>query len=154
MPVREYKPIRMPEVSTAPDFVQVSQRRVVGADVFVEWGGTVEELGHRAEAAADGSRMRLKMVSSRGTRVYPPTGAMTDVVDQWRCRFVLENGGGLTEDDLVDLLQRVGVRGSGGRTSRSSRSSTASPPTRRPRARTDEPPVNRRMRVALFWRPA
>ena len=110
---REYRPIRMPEVSTAPAFVHVSQRRVVGADVFVEWDGTVEELGHRAEAAADGSRMRLKMVSSRGTRVYPPTGAMTDVVDQWRCRFVLENGGGLTEDDLVDLLQRVGVQGLG-----------------------------------------
>ena len=53
------------------------------------------------------------MVSSRGTRVYPPTGAMTDVVDQWRCRFVLANGGGLTQDELVDLLQRVTGQGIG-----------------------------------------
>ena len=103
----------MPEVSPAPDFVHVTERRVVGADVFVEWDGTAEELGHLAEAAADGSRVRLKMVSSRGTRVYPPTGAMTDVVDQWRCRFVLANGGGLTQDELVDLLQRVSGQGIG-----------------------------------------
>ncbi len=105
--VRDYKAIRMPEVSGAPDFVHVTERRVVGADVFVEWVGTVEELGRRAEAAAEGSKVRLKMISSRGTRVYPPTGAMTDVVDQWRCRYVLADGGTLTQDDIVDLLQRV-----------------------------------------------
>ena len=87
--------------------MRVTERRVVGADVFVEWGGTVEELGRRAEAAAEGSPVRLKMVSSRGTRVYPPTGAMTDVVDQWRCRYVLADGGSLTQEDIVDLLQRV-----------------------------------------------
>jgi len=104
---REYKPIRMPAVSPAPDLVHVGERRVVGADVFVEWDGSVEELGRRAEAAAGGSRVRLKMISSRGTRVYPATGAMTDVVDAWRCRFVLADGSALAQEDLVDLLQRV-----------------------------------------------
>ena len=73
--MREYKPIRMPEVSAAPDFVHVTERRVVGVDVFVEWDGTAEELGHLPRRQPTGSRVRLKMVSSRGTRVYPPTGA-------------------------------------------------------------------------------
>ncbi len=110
--LRDYQPIRMPVVSAAPDFVHVNRRRVVGADVFVEWDGGVDELGHRAEQAASGSKVRLKMVSSRGTKVYPGAGAMTDVVDQWRCRFVLVNGdGGLDEDDLLDLLRRVGGEG-------------------------------------------
>jgi isocitrate dehydrogenase len=110
--VRDYRPIRMPDVSPMPDFVHVTRRRVVGADVFVEWAGSVEELGHRAEEAVSGSRVALKMVSSRGTKVYPATGAMTDVVDQWRCRFVLVDGnGGLEEDDLLDLLRRVGRQG-------------------------------------------
>jgi isocitrate dehydrogenase len=110
--VREYKPILMPVVSSDPDFVKEDVRRVVGADVFVEWVGTAEELGHRAEQAADGSKVSLKMVSSRGTKVYPASGAMTDVVDQFRCRFVLVNEvGALVDADIIDVLQRVSAQG-------------------------------------------
>ena len=44
------------------------------------------------------------MISSRGTKVYPPTGAMTDYVDQWRCRFTLDS----PADDLnLALLARL-----------------------------------------------
>ncbi len=39
-------------------------------------------------------RFRLKGISNRGTVVYPPTGAMTDCVDQWFCRFTLAANGG------------------------------------------------------------
>jgi isocitrate dehydrogenase len=48
------------------------------------------------------------MISNRGTKVYPPTGAITDCVDHWRCRFVLRDPSGeLSDAALLALLQRV-----------------------------------------------
>ena len=51
---------------------------MVGLDVFVESPLTADELGASLTELADGTRLELKMISSRGTKVYPPTGAMTD----------------------------------------------------------------------------
>ncbi len=52
-----------------------------------------------------------KMISNRGTKVYPPTGAMTDCVDHWRCRFVLRDAGGDLDDSIVfDLLRRIAAQ--------------------------------------------
>jgi isocitrate dehydrogenase len=105
---REYRPLRLPEVSTAPDFVHADARRVVGVDVFVESPLGPEELGPSLERLAEGSRFRLKGISNRGTVVYPPTGALTDCVDQWFCRF-LATDGEPTDADVFDLVARVGA---------------------------------------------
>jgi isocitrate dehydrogenase len=108
---RDYKPLRLPEVSAAPDFVAEPPRRVIGVDVFVESALGPEELGTSLEQAARGTRLALKGISNRGTRVYPPTGALTDCVDQWFCRFTLaDDGRELSDDEVVDLVQRVGAR--------------------------------------------
>lgn len=106
--VREYDPIRLPEVTRSPVDVTVGSRNVVGADIFVESGLMADELGPSLERLADGSALGLKMISSRGTKVYPAMGAQTDAVDHWRCRFVGRNGAEITDGDLMDLLQRVG----------------------------------------------
>jgi isocitrate dehydrogenase len=49
------------------------------------------------------------MVSSRGTMVYPVTsGAITDTIDQWRCRFRLRDANGdMTDAQFFELLQKV-----------------------------------------------
>lgn len=108
---REYKPIQLPQVSEAPDLVKPEQRRVIGVDIFVEAGGTAEALGESLEQLAVESPLKLKMISNRGTKVYPPTGTLTDCVDHWRCRFVLRDGQGEVNDaDVLDLLQRVASR--------------------------------------------
>lgn len=107
--VREYKPIKMPEISTAPDYVKVKSRRVAGMDVFVESALFPEELGKKIEAALAGSPFHLKMCSSRGTKVYPPTGTVIDVNDQYRCRVMLKDGAAsATDAQFFDLLQRFG----------------------------------------------
>ena len=65
---------------------------------------------------ADGAHARtrgssLRMISSRGTKVYPPTGAITDTVDHWRCRFIVkENPGDLPDEDVNQLLARISRR--------------------------------------------
>ncbi|HEU6446698.1 MAG TPA: hypothetical protein VFL61_16725 [Gaiellaceae bacterium] len=43
--------------------------------------------------------------------MYPATGAITDCVDHWRCRFHLgSNGHELEDGEVVDLLGRIGGR--------------------------------------------
>jgi isocitrate dehydrogenase len=107
---RDYKPLRLPQVSPAPDFVDEPSRRVIGVDVFVESALGPEELGASLERAVAGTRLRLKAISNRGTRVYPPTGAMTDCIDQWFCRFTLADGGGeVRDDEISELVRRVGA---------------------------------------------
>ncbi len=106
--VRDYKPIRLPQVEARPDVVHPQRRRVIGADIFLESALSPEALGRSLERLAADSPLQLKMISNRGTKVYPPTGAITDCVDHWRCRFVLRDPGSEVSDAaLLALLQRV-----------------------------------------------
>ncbi len=106
--VRDHKPLRLPRVGEAPDFVKAKTRRVVGADLFVESPLGAETLGKSLERLAEGSALRLKMISNRGTMVYPATGAMTDCTDHWFCRFVLRaEAGEMADADLFNLVRKV-----------------------------------------------
>jgi len=108
--VREHHPMRLPERDPNPVRLTPSRRRVVGADVFVEADTEPVALGRALEAAVDGSALKLKMISNRGMQVYPPQGGNTDMVDHWRCRFVLRDGAAELDDPTVlDLLARVGA---------------------------------------------
>ena len=50
----------------------------------------------------------MKMISNRGTKVYPSVGAITDCVDHWRCRFVLRDpDADLSDAHLFELLAKV-----------------------------------------------
>jgi len=107
-PAREYRPLRMPEVSSEPALVHPQTRRVAGVDVFVEFDGTPQQLGEAMERLAADSPVALKIVDNRGTRVYPPTGTPTDCVDAWRCRFLVRDGAAeLSDDELLTLLSRL-----------------------------------------------
>jgi isocitrate dehydrogenase len=106
---RERTPLVMPSVTAEQGRRAITSRKVVGVDIFVESVDAPEALGPRIEAAVEGSALRLKMMSNRGTVVYPSTGAMTSCVDQFRCRFVLRDADAEVQDaDIVDALARVG----------------------------------------------
>jgi isocitrate dehydrogenase len=106
--VREYQPIKMPQVAGAPDFVKAKARRVVGLDVFVESNLAPDALGKSLEAAVNGSPVRLKGIANRGTLVYPPTGSITDCVDAYVARLVArDDKGDLSDAQVFDALQRV-----------------------------------------------
>ncbi len=109
--IRDPKPLQLPQLSTDPDYVKVSSRAVVGLDVFVESPLTAEELGASLDELATGTRLELRMISSRGTKVFPATGAITDTVDHWRCRFIIrEDPGDLWDEDVHQLLARISRR--------------------------------------------
>lgn len=107
--VRNYRPIHMPTGPTAT--ILPTSRRVVGVDVFIESDLATEELGRSLEQLAADTPLRLKMISNRGTKVYPSMGAMTDNVDHWRCRFVLRNTADeLSDEQLLGLVSRIAGR--------------------------------------------
>jgi isocitrate dehydrogenase len=107
--VRNYKPVKLPKISADVDFVKATSRQSVGVDVFVESPMNSEDLGHSLEKISQDSTLKLKMVSNRGTKVYPKTGAITDCVDQWFCRFVAKTeNSDVSDAEIIDLLQKVG----------------------------------------------
>ncbi len=107
--VRDYKPLKIHQFPTTPDYVHARERSVIGVDIFVESGLGAQELGDNLTSLTNDTPFYLKMISNRGTKVYTPTGAMTDNIDEWRCRFMLRNPSGeMTDALLAALLQRVG----------------------------------------------
>ena len=108
---REYRPLKMPTFPADPVTVRPKARRVIGADVFLESGEAPAALGPSLEALAAGTPLKLKMISNRGTQVYPDRGTMVDCVDHHRCRFVARDpAGDVTDAALLELLSRVAAK--------------------------------------------
>ena len=106
--IRNVKPLQLPVLGPDPDYVKPRSRAVVGLDVFVESPLSAAELGASLMELTRDTRMSLKMISSRGTKVFPPTGAMTETGDHFRCRFIIrENPGDLPDEDVHQLLARI-----------------------------------------------
>ncbi|ARN84729.1 NADP-dependent isocitrate dehydrogenase [Candidatus Nucleicultrix amoebiphila] len=108
-PKRQYKKLQVPKISSAPDYTKAKSRQVVGVDVFVESPMDSESLGKNLELLSEGTPFKLKMISNRGVVVYPSSGVSPDVVDHWRCRFMLkEETANLNDDLLLPLLKKIG----------------------------------------------
>ncbi|MBI1380425.1 MAG: NADP-dependent isocitrate dehydrogenase [Planctomycetaceae bacterium] len=108
---RTHRPLHLPEVAEGPDRTPAERMRCVGIDVFVDSELSPQDLGASISNLMEGSPVRLKMISNRGTVVYPLTGAPTDCVDHWRCRFALrEPGASFTDDLVLDVLARIAGR--------------------------------------------
>ena len=106
--IRDVKPLQLPKIDPAPDYVRPSSRSVVGLDVFVESPLSAGELGASLMELTHDTKLSLKMISSRGTKVFPPTGAMTETGDHFRCRFIIkEDPGDLSDQDVHELLVRI-----------------------------------------------
>ena len=88
------------------------ERQLVGIDVFLFWDESDRDpnvLGEKLEKIST-SDLPLKMITNRGTKVYPGGIPETFSTDHWRCRFV-GNKGSITHDDVIDLLKRIDEAG-------------------------------------------
>jgi isocitrate dehydrogenase len=98
----------LPKVPARPDSVTAKSRRTLGADIFLESALSSDALGKNLERIVKPTPLKLKMISNRGTKVYPSVGAMTDTVDHWRCRFVMKDPTEEAADTIIaDLLKRL-----------------------------------------------
>ena len=97
---RKRPPTRAPRVREA-------QKQLVGVDVFVDWtAGSANELGAKMEQLG-GSALKLVMIDSRGTKVYPGGFPETITGDLWRCRFMPTGDSGMQHSQIIDLLGRI-----------------------------------------------
>ena len=105
---RDVRALVVPQLERKADYLGIKTRRTIGVDVFVEAEALPEELGPRIVELTHGTPVQLKMISNRGTKVYPGTGVVPTCVDHWRCRFLLRDGNtALTDASILDLLIRV-----------------------------------------------
>lgn len=108
---RAYKPIAIPQLPEDPSYGSTKTQTYVGTDLFVKSGLAAKPLGDDLTALAEGTPLKLKMISNRGTKVYPLVGGKTDCVDHWRCRFIMRDANAeMSDADLMALINAVGPK--------------------------------------------
>ncbi|MCA9847344.1 MAG: NADP-dependent isocitrate dehydrogenase [Dehalococcoidia bacterium] len=88
-----------------------SVKAMVGVDVFVDSIDHSPSSLAEALQAATPEGLALQMITNRGVKVWPDGLPETFCTDHWRCRFQAADGGPITHQQIVDLLQRVGAAG-------------------------------------------
>jgi isocitrate dehydrogenase len=86
---------------------------LVGLDIFVDTDTdrNVETL-QRALSRHNTGQMELKMISNRGTRMWPDSMPETSCIDQWRCRFMNKtNGQEVKPAEIIELLGKISAEG-------------------------------------------
>ncbi len=110
------KPAVYDKTKGAPAIPQVNrpapaQKDLVGVDVFVHWPHQdPDALAVEMKKAESEGALELKMISNRGTKVWPNGMPETFKTDHWRCRYMFEgrgNRGAVAE--LMTRLVREGV---------------------------------------------
>jgi isocitrate dehydrogenase len=107
---RDYRTLKpsAPSATAAAEKVLEKKRELKGMDVFIETTLSPQALADTLQLLTPDSPLALKMISNRGTQVWPATGSLPDLVDVHRCRFVARTGApALSENDLISLLARI-----------------------------------------------
>lgn len=104
--------LRLPKFGPETGEVRLKERAVLGFDLFVESDGTPDALAAELDRCFTGLPLKLKMISNRGTQVFPATGGSTDLVDHYRCRILYTQE---AKDDLpgpviADLMRTLEAR--------------------------------------------
>ncbi|MFG0327513.1 MAG: isocitrate/isopropylmalate family dehydrogenase [Phycisphaerales bacterium JB037] len=82
----------------------------VGCDIYLDTILGPQELAERLQAIAKHTPFELKMMSNRGTQVWPSGSVYTDIVDYYRVRFELRDmsrAPSLGQGPTIHLLDRI-----------------------------------------------
>ncbi len=90
----------------------LSEKILVGVDVFIDWhDGNADQLAAIMQQA-NGDGLTLTMITNRGAKVWPNGMPETFTTDHWRCRFMPNSqGNSVTHTQITNLLQRVDATG-------------------------------------------
>jgi isocitrate dehydrogenase len=106
-PSRPYRAMELSYVSREESDITPGSRIKVGADIFIEATENPQIIAEKLNHAIAGSPYKLKMISNRGTQVWPATGALPSCIDHFRCRFVIADSSQWNDSSILDLLSRV-----------------------------------------------
>ena len=107
-PSRPYRKIKLPQVVEKDVRTEPGSRTKVGVDVFIETTDQPELVAEHLNRLVAGTPYALKMISNRGTVVWPATGGMTSCIDHYRCRLVIADQRSWNPNSVLDLLERIG----------------------------------------------
>jgi isocitrate dehydrogenase len=86
--------------------VSEGEEIIVGVDFFIESNEQPTEVANKSlEHTLD--KVKLVTISNRGTQVWPKGSVFTNLVDQYRCRFESIDDAPLTQDDVLELTERM-----------------------------------------------
>lgn len=108
-PSRNHQTLVIPNITRTQAQTTPGSRSKDGADVFIESTEEPEKIAARLQELIIGTPYTLKMISNRGTVVWPPTGGMTTCIDHFRCRFIISDRAAWHQDSILGLLEKIGV---------------------------------------------
>ncbi|HVZ78462.1 MAG TPA: NADP-dependent isocitrate dehydrogenase [Gemmatimonadaceae bacterium] len=103
-------------VTTAAAPAQPARRpakALVGVDIFLDWDESDRDPNVLAERLRGllGDTMTLKMITNRGTKVWPEGHSATFRTDHWRCRFMPVGDEPMTHAKIANALTRLAYAG-------------------------------------------
>ena len=91
--------------ASAPKLTETNPvRHLVGIDVFIYHRGKREDYFAKISHINVGN-LRLKMITNRGVSIWPKGQPETFCIEQWRCRFITEEGKACAQSDVIHILQ-------------------------------------------------
>jgi isocitrate dehydrogenase len=96
------KPLANPLIATQ----ETSAEIINGVDFFVECPGLPNEIADICKQI-ETDKIKLVVISNRGTAVWPSGSIFTNLVNQYRCRFESVNDAALEQSDIVNLYQNL-----------------------------------------------
>ncbi|HTR04657.1 MAG TPA: NADP-dependent isocitrate dehydrogenase [Thermoanaerobaculia bacterium] len=107
-----YGTTRRPVASPAAHPARARARqRTVGVDVYVGWDNPDSDALARRLQPLAAPEFELRMLTSRGIKVWPDGQPETFRVDECRCRFLGAPGKNVGHADIVALLSRIAGAG-------------------------------------------
>lgn len=82
------------------------QEILCGVDIFIESNQQPNAVAEKLQQCC-GDIFKLVVVSNRGTQVWPTGSVFTNLVNDYRCRFELQDGKTITQEDIIALQSRV-----------------------------------------------
>jgi isocitrate dehydrogenase len=86
-------------------------KELVGVDVFLRFEDRNAEALAEKISCIESSGLKLKMITNRGTKVWPNGFPETFCTDHWRCRFTNEPYQGVSYQAVIDLMQKMHHKG-------------------------------------------
>ncbi len=83
-----------------------AKKERVGVDIGINWDGSANDLAARVLPCVN-DNLTLKMISNRGTKVWPDGKPETFCVDNWRLRFMSSDGQPVKTSQVIGLMERM-----------------------------------------------
>lgn len=98
--------LKLPELKPRID---VKKERI-GVDIGINFEGSPDDLAAKINACVN-DNLKLHMISNRGTKVWPDGAPETFCADNWRLRFLSDNGEHVKTSQVLALMNRMNESG-------------------------------------------